>query len=74
MSPASVRLPTHDEAAAPVTILDGSGQVLRTVTAQEFRRDHGTSEPPTLESWRPRRGRAKVRDIRPDAIEQAAAS
>jgi hypothetical protein len=74
MSPAGVRLPVRDEPAAPVTILDGSGRVLRTVTAQEFRRDHGMPERSTLEAWRRRRGRGKARDIRPEVIEQAAAS
>jgi hypothetical protein len=57
-----------------VTILDGSGRVLRTVTAQEFRRDHGLPERSTIDTWRRRRGRGKARDIRSDAIEQVAAS
>ena len=36
----AVRLPSSDESVAPVTILDSEGQVLRVVSAAEFRRDH----------------------------------
>ena len=34
----AVRLPSHEESIAPVTILDGQGSVVRVVPAAEFRR------------------------------------
>jgi hypothetical protein len=34
----AVRLPSHEEVVAPVTILDGQGRVMRVVPAHEFRR------------------------------------
>jgi hypothetical protein len=37
-SSGAVRLPSHDESIAPVTILDGQGRVVRVVPAAEFRR------------------------------------
>ena len=33
-----VRLPSGDESVAPVTILDAQGQIVRVVSAEEFRR------------------------------------
>lgn len=36
----TVRLPTHAESVAPVTILDGQGTVVRVLPAEEFRRLH----------------------------------
>jgi hypothetical protein len=35
----AVRLPSGDESIAPVTILDAQGQIVRVVSAAEFRRD-----------------------------------
>ena len=35
-----------DEAIAPVTILDSHGNVMRVVTASEFRKSHSTGEDP----------------------------
>jgi len=32
-----IKLPNHEEAISPVTILDGQGRVVRVVSAQEFR-------------------------------------
>ena len=32
-----IKLPDHEEAISPVTILDGQGRVVRVVPAQEFR-------------------------------------
>ena len=55
------RTPVADEqTVAPVTILDGSGRVVKIVPADEFRRIHGSPEPPKLEALRRRRGRAKA--------------
>ncbi len=42
----AVRLPSHDESIAPVTILDGHGRVLRIVPAAEFRRLHPSAPDP----------------------------
>ena len=33
----AIKLPNHEEAISPVTILDGQGRVVRVVPAQEFR-------------------------------------
>ena len=40
---ATIRLPVHEEAIAPVTIFDGQGSVVRVVPAVEFRRLHPSS-------------------------------
>jgi hypothetical protein len=32
-----IKLPDHEEAISPVTILDGQGRVVRVMPAQEFR-------------------------------------
>jgi hypothetical protein len=72
MNAAGVRLPISDEGAAPVTILDGRGAVVRIVSALEFRRLHGLSDPPTVDYRR--RQRPKVRGNKDDAIENALAS
>jgi hypothetical protein len=45
-SSSAVRLPSHDESIAPVTILDGRGSVLRIVPAAEFRRLHPSAPDP----------------------------
>jgi len=42
----AVRLPSHDEFIAPVTIRDGQGGVVRVVPAAEFRRLHPSSSTP----------------------------
>ena len=39
-----IKLPDHEEAISPVTILDGQGRVVRVVLAQEFRRHAVTAE------------------------------
>jgi len=39
-----IKLPNHEEAISPVTILDGQGRVVRVVPAQEFRRRAVTAE------------------------------
>ena len=36
----AVRLPWRDELIAPITILDAHGNVVRVVSAEEFRRTH----------------------------------
>jgi hypothetical protein len=56
---------TEDEGAAPVTILDGTGRVIRIVPAAEFRRIHGVPERPTIENLRRTRGRARTRPLEP---------
>ena len=45
-SSTAVRLPSHDEFIAPVTILDEHGSVLQIVPAAEFRRLHPRSPDP----------------------------
>lgn len=47
--------PVDLESVAPVTILDGTGRVVRTITADEFRRTHGIPERPKLEMLRRRK-------------------
>jgi hypothetical protein len=44
--------PADVESVAPVTILDGTGRVVRTISADEFRRTHGIPERPKLEMLR----------------------
>jgi hypothetical protein len=71
MRAAGVKLSSHDEDPAPVTILDGLGRVIRIVPAQQFRRDHGVPGPPTTgfpaspertrQSERDRAGRSRAR-------------
>jgi hypothetical protein len=39
-----IKLPDHEEAISPVTILDGQSRVVRVVPAQEFRRRAVTAE------------------------------
>ena len=58
---ADSRTPVADEqTVAPVTILDGSGRVVKIVPAEEFRRIHGSPEPPKIENLRRGRGRVKA--------------
>ena len=69
MNPAGQRLAADEESAAPVTILDGLGRVVRIVPAAEFRRIHGVPERPTTDNWRRRRERVKTSEIEQGAIE-----
>ena len=58
-----IKLPDHEEAISPVTILDGQGRVVRVVPAQEFRRRAVTAElspTPTKKYHRPVRTAASV--------------
>jgi hypothetical protein len=74
MKPAGVKVPDHEEAAGPVTILDGQGRVIRIVPAEEFRRNHGVAGRPTIDSPRRRRERVKTSEIEQDAIENVIGS
>ena len=40
----AIKLPNHEEAISPVTILDWQGRAVRVVPAQEFRRRAVTAE------------------------------
>jgi hypothetical protein len=71
MSAARVRVADDDEDAAPVTILDGLGRVVRVVPAKEFRREHGVSRRPTTDKWRRRRERMKTDELEEGAVETA---
>ena len=71
MSPAGRRPVVEEESAAPVTILDGLGRVIRVVPAEEFRRIRGVPERPKPDMWRRRRERAKPSENAEDAIEHA---
>jgi len=53
-----IKLPDHEEAISPVTILDGQGRVVRVVPAQEFRRQcaSGEGHPPSATIGRPGTG------------------
>jgi hypothetical protein len=50
-----------DEAIAPVTILDSHGNVMRVVTASEFRRSHSAGEDPAPATAAPDPDRRAVR-------------
>ncbi len=69
MNPAGLNLASDEEGAAPVTILDGLGRVVRIIPAEEFRRIHGVPERPTTDHWRRRRERVKPSEIEQGAIE-----
>ena len=71
MSSAGRRPVAEEESAAPVTILDGLGRVIRVVPAEEFRRIHGAPERPKPDMWRRRRERAKPSGNAEDASEHA---
>lgn len=72
MHPAGRRLVGEEEGAAPVTILDGLGRVIRIVAAEEFRRIHGVPERPAPDHWRRhRRERGKASEIDQGATENA---
>ncbi len=49
----AVWLLSGDESIGPVTILDAQGQVLRVVSAEEFRRARPTATPQRLDDQRP---------------------
>ena len=42
MTHEAVYLPSAENTIAPVTILDANGNLVRVVSAEEFRRDHPT--------------------------------
>jgi hypothetical protein len=54
-----VRLPSADSSIAPVTIRDGHGDVVRIVSAEEFRRDHPALVTAPPAAHRRRRGAAE---------------
>ena len=47
-SPDTVRLPSGDESIPPVTILDAHGNLVRVVSAAEFREAHPNVASPRL--------------------------
>jgi len=47
-SPDTVRLPSGDESIPPVTILDAHGNLVRVVSAAEFREAHPNIASPRL--------------------------
>ena len=51
-----VKLPSHEELIAPVTILDVQGRVVRVVPATEFRRIQVVPTRPIVGNWRRRKG------------------
>jgi hypothetical protein len=53
--------PLIDEAIAPVTILDSHGNVMRVVTASEFRKSHSAAEDPAPVTATPDPDRRAVR-------------
>jgi hypothetical protein len=57
ISAETVRLASGDDSIAPVSILDAQGQVLRVVTAEEFRRTHSTDASTFLAEAKSRRRR-----------------
>ncbi len=61
----AVRLPSHEEYIAPVTILDGQGSVVRVVPADEFRRLHPGSLDPRHTRAAARRERRPAEPPRP---------
>jgi hypothetical protein len=64
-----VRPLAQDESAAPVTILDGLGRVVRVVPAEEFRRNRGVPRQPTIHNWRRRREPVKTGETESGAVE-----
>ena len=64
----TVRLPSGDESIAPVTILDANGQIMRVVSAEEFRRTRPTASAETHENQRP------VTSLRAERLRRAAQS
>ena len=67
--------PADVESVAPVTILDSTGRVVRTIAADEFRRIHGIPERPKLEMLRRRKRSQPIRPVQDDAaVDEAAAN
>jgi hypothetical protein len=64
----TVWLPSGDESIAPVTILDANGQVVRVVSAEEFRRTRPTASAESHENQRP------VTSLRAERLRRAAQS
>ena len=64
MNPAGRRRGPDEESAAPVTILDGLGRVVRIVPAEEFRRTHGAPGRPTPGPWRLRKERVQTSGVK----------
>jgi hypothetical protein len=58
-----VKLPGHEEAIAPVTILEGQGRVVRVMQASEFRRA-ATGRAERTGGWRPSGSRAEGQSSR----------
>ncbi len=72
MNPASRRRVTDNESPAePVTILDALGQVVRILSAEEFRRTHGIPERSTTDNWRRKRSSVKANNTEEGAAEIA---
>src|SRR5262245_52322693 len=69
MNPGDRRLAADDDNAAPVTILDGLGRVVRIVPAAEFRRIHGLPERPPMDHGRRKRVDTSKGDIEQGASE-----
>src|SRR5262249_882838 len=63
MRSAGVRDAADEVGPAPITILDGQGRIIQTVTAAEFRRIHGVPERPRF--FEGRRGRPPVETSEP---------
>jgi len=68
MNPARPKVGADEEAAAPVTILDGMGQVIRTIPASEFRRTHGSAAQPTAVKRRQRRLEGESSEVAQTAV------
>jgi hypothetical protein len=71
MNLAGPKVADDEEGAAPVTILDGLGRVVRIVTAAEFRRNHGVPGRPTRDTWRRRSMHAQTGEVKQSTIENA---
>lgn len=72
---ATAQKPVDVESVAPVTILDGTGRVVRTIAAEEFRRIHGVPERPKLEMLRRRKRSQPSKPVQDDtAVDEAAAN
>jgi hypothetical protein len=68
MIPARRKQIADEERAAPVTILDALGRVIRVVPAEEFRRVHGVPAPVSTDTRRRRKESVEM-----SAIEEAVA-
>ena len=72
MSSPGVRDTAEEVGPAPVTILDGEGRVIQTVTAAEFRRIHGVPERPRPGEGRRSRPPVDRSEPEPRPLESAA--